>query len=182
MSPNPIMYTDGRMNHFYCHKCLCSDSRWKDTLSEHRVICSRSGIQFISEWFSCHKHGWKLHFLCVFFYMHLSEESVLCLVFLYLGVPVLLVMFGDLFVEVLRRVEHEAELWEISRCVLRFTVVPQLSYKTRERSIWCPSIIKDMITLIVRTYASHSSIYKTYCDCFHEYIFLYENICYSGVI
>lgn len=43
-----------------------------------------------------------------------------------LSVPVLLVMFGDLFVEVLWRVGDEAELGQIALTVLRFTVVAQL--------------------------------------------------------
>lgn len=40
----------------------------------------------------------------------------------------LLVVFGDFFVEVLWGVGDEAVFWQISSCMLWFTVVPQLSY------------------------------------------------------
>lgn len=52
---------------------------------------------------------------------------VLCI-----SVPVLLVVFGDFFVEVLWGVGDEAVFWQISSCMLRFTVVPQLSYTRTE--------------------------------------------------
>lgn len=44
-----------------------------------------------------------------------------------LSVPVLLVMFGDLFVKVLRGVWDKGVLRQIARTMLCFTVVPQLS-------------------------------------------------------
>lgn len=52
---------------------------------------------------------------------------VLCI-----SVPVLLVVFGDFFVEVLWGVGDEAVFWQISSCMLRFTVVPHLSYTRTE--------------------------------------------------
>ena len=60
-------------------------------------------------------------FLCVF-------VCVLCV-----SVPVLLVMFGDLFVEVLWGVGDEAVFGQIARTMLRFTVVSYLSCRVRER-------------------------------------------------
>lgn len=50
----------------------------------------------------------------------------------YIRVPVLLVMFGDLFVEVLWGVRDEAVFGQIAWTMLRFTVVPQLGYTERE--------------------------------------------------
>lgn len=52
---------------------------------------------------------------------------VLCI-----SIPVLLVVFGDFFVEVLWGVGDEAVFWQISSCILRFTVVPHLSYTRTE--------------------------------------------------
>lgn len=49
------------------------------------------------------------------------EDTLWCL-------PVLLVMFGNLFMEVLWRVGDEAELGQIARRMICFIVVPQLSY------------------------------------------------------
>ena len=43
------------------------------------------------------------------------------------GVPVLLVVFGDLLVEVLGRAWDKEELRQVARSVLTLTVVPQLS-------------------------------------------------------